>query len=61
MDPPGSPDAGAGGAGASRIVEQELHLIHHAGKETMLGAAEVLVKLLVGRSQSLRLDHVKTP
>ncbi len=53
-------DAGARGACARRVVERELGLMHLAGDQSMLGAAETVVKLLVRAAGLLRLHDVKT-
>ena len=56
----GRSDAGAGGAGTGRIVERELSLMHVAGDQTVLCAAETVVELLRSLGlRPLRFDDVK--
>jgi hypothetical protein len=52
-------DAGAGRAGARGVVERELERLHLARDEPVLGAAEAVVELLVGRAELLRLHDVE--
>ena len=59
MHPHRRADARARWAGARRVVERELGLVHLAGDKPMPGAAETVVKLLVLAAKLLRLHDVK--